>query len=54
MSYSILLFILLWAIIGAQIFQFSAYIPRNHWAEALCYFAAGPLVWIALILIKLK
>lgn len=44
----------LWAIIGAQLFQFSAYIPQNRWIKVLYYAAAGPLIWVIAGLDKLK
>lgn len=49
-----LIFFCLWAIIGAQLFQSSCYIPQNRWAKTLYYTAAGPLIWIIWALDKLK
>ncbi len=54
MLYSVLLSVCLWAIVGAQLFQFSAYIPQTRWAKFAYYAAAGPLIWVIWGLDKLK
>lgn len=53
MSY-LLAFLCLWAVVGAQLFQFSAYVPQTRWAKFAYCAAAGPIVWAIWVLNKLK